>query len=445
MKTELFEIRTYINVGIETMIVIMKNVVCEYTTGLWGTKIIVLNDFVAYPDSRAYKIEFVSPNSNTGLPKMRVIYLTPSLSYNYAYWVQQDNSLQLAIQLDLDAPEVTERNTYSEHDVVIASANSLPFYYPVENSYKVDGNVTSLALMTEQISEVQTGQWPVVIFTDSGIYSLEQGEGTVLYSRMIPISMATCRGIAVQTRKGVVYLSGNSINLLSGRQSTNLSESLEGELGLEIRECDSFALATQNDEELYNITEHLSSVDFKKYIEGAIIAYDNTPSKEEIIISNSGYSYSYVFSLITQFWHKITDVYTYTYNHYGLLVNDLKTNIVNMSSEMSDEAVVVHLQSRPLKFDFEGFKTIYRAIMRGAFSPKEDKAYGVYVFASNNLEDWAIVSAGQTGQNLSSIRLYRSRKSYKYFIVLAGGLVNTNTSLAYLSLEIDDKYNTKLR
>ena len=194
METELFEIRTYINVGIETMIVIKKNVVCEYTTGLWGTKIIVLNDFVAYPDSRAYKIEFVSPNSNTGLPKMRVIYLTPSLSYNYAYWVQQDNSLQLAIQLDLDAPEVTERNTYSEHDVVIASANSLPFYYPVENSYKVDGNVTSLALMTEQISEVQTGQWPVVIFTDSGIYSLEQGEGTVLYSRMIPISMATCRG-----------------------------------------------------------------------------------------------------------------------------------------------------------------------------------------------------------------------------------------------------------
>lgn len=449
MATALFDIRVYLKTGIETLIIIKKDVLCEYASGVSGTRIAILNDFISYPDSRAYKIEFVCNNTNTGLPKMRAVSLLPSRAYNYAYYVQKEGDLNWAILLDLDANDVEEKRQWRESDVIIASELSVPFYFPVQHSYRIGGNVTDLAIMTEQISEVQTGQWPIAVLTDGGIYALEQGSGTVLYARVIPVSITPCRRGAIQTKMGVVYLTKDSVCLLSGRKGLNLSEAIEGPPRKEIRSCESFALATGNDNELYNITPHLSSVDFREYVHGAALFYDNNPSREEVIVSNPQYRYSYVLSLKTMLWHKVTDVYMHTDSRYAITKNDNKTTIVDIldEAESSEEQgnIVVHVQSRPIKLEHDGYKTIYRAIMRGNIAPANDKAFGVYIFASDDLTNWELVSAGQTGQKLPALRLFRSRKSYRFFTVVAGGAVNTITNIAYLSLEIDDKYAQKLR
>lgn len=399
-----------------------------------------LRDYIAYPDSRAYKIVFQYEETIMEIYYNTTIYLIPSTAYNHSFWVKQGDVLLLE-----GYTNPADRKSYYESDVIIASEISLPYYFPVETSYKVGGNITDLALMTIQISETQIGQWPIIVLTDRGIFALEQGSGTVLYSSLLPISADNCSPGAVQTRIGVVYITNSAVNLLSGRQSINLSEMIEGVPDVSLQANPSFLLACENNAELYNIIQHLSSADLREYLTSAKLFYDTTPAREEIIVSNPNYKYSYVLSLNTKYWHKLTATYTYASDKYVLIKSGSLVDVADMLTEIKSNSIITHVQSRPLKLGAEGYKTIYRAIIRGMLSPATDKAIGVYIYASNDLINWDIVSAAQAGQTLSQLRLYRTRRSYKYFVVVCGGIVNPKSHIAYLSLEVEDKYTNKDR
>jgi len=457
MAKALFDIRVFLKAGAETLVIVKTSVLCEYVNGLMGTKIVVVNDFVSYPDSRAYRIEFVNNNSITGTPKMRVINLTPSRTYNYSYYIQQTDDLQKAILFDLDAGSVQEKKTFRETNTIIVSEDSLPFYFAIQQSYRVGGNVKDLSLMVEQISEAQTGQYPVVVLTDKGIFALEQGSGVVLYSNIIPISNDICSRGTVQTKAGVAYLANKAVNLLTGRKGVNISKALEGIIDMDlIRASEGFPLAVQS-EDLYDISKYLSAQDFREYIKEATLLYDSI--REEIIVSNIAHKYSYVYSIRNGLWHKITSSFVHSSGKYALEVAPgSKVNLVDINEEYyytidSDPAyapppynqTLMHLQTRPLKFDEEGYKTIYRALMRGMIYPVEDKPFGCYIFASNDMREWAVVSAAQTEDAAANLRMYRNRQSYRYFIIVAGGHVQLRHSLSYLDLEIDDKYDKKIR
>ena len=458
MATAIFQVRTYLKAGSETLVLVQNNFECEYAAGTSGTKIAILNDFVAFPDSRAYKIELVNYNATTDSYKMRVINLIPSRAYNYAFYVQKSDDLSKAILYDLDTEEVVvEKKSYRETNVLLVSESSVPFYFPVQHSYKVGGNIQDLSLMVEQISEAQTGQYPVIILSDKGIFALEQGSGIVLYSNIIPISNDICSKGTVQTRSGVAYMANKAVNLLSGRKGINISKALEGIIdGDLIRASEGFPLATQS-EDLYDVSNYLSGVDFREFVKGAILMYDSI--REEVIVSNKAYKYSYVYGIMTGLWHKITSSYLHSSGKYALeIAPETKVNLVDLNEEFyytlaSHPAYapppynhsIIHLQTRPLKFDSEGYKTIYRALLRGMIYPGEDKPFGCYIFASNNMRDWTMVSAAQTEDAIASLRMYRIKRSYRYFIIVAGGYVQLRHGISFIDLEIDDKYESKER
>ena len=636
-----------------------------------------LSEIVAFPDSRAMEMYISFELADTIIPTNTLVYqskvvLTPSKTYNYAYIYKTfslTEPLLLCSVVGIGEGEVIpSSNVIEDKDVILVSSQGMPFHFPVEHSYRIGGEIQDLALLVEQISEAQQGQFPLAILTDRGIFALQQGNGVVLYSNLVPISNDVCKRGAVQTKSGVVYIANGAINLLVGREGINLSFPLEKEPQTDIRSNNSFILATKNIA-LYDISAYLSQVDFRDYLSDAVLLSDS--NKEEVIVSNKTYSYSYLYSLRSKLWSKITgsftqgsgrlalrttqsgispsmastarlvvselilqeafafiasnkctlasgdtiipsgitlsmfannlqvsslltqtamplylcieemvaempsmemiynpttkviDLYTNdatlnaktievkniltsiasgllgiyaqsvqivrkgiaetisatingivvsatinvgetylslanrlataigtaivavtadavgnsilitskskgaTMNNYTIAVtssmnclltcnpfegakdetaiaSDSFVDVVDLTTEELNGIVLTHVQTRPMILNNEGYKAIYRAILRGELNPNT-KPFGCYIFASNHLKGWEMVSASQTSTDKAYLRLLRTKKAYKYYIIVFGGIVDMNHNITSMDFDIQEQLEQKER
>ena len=250
-------------------------------------------------DSRAYKIVFVAGNTYAEVS------LSSSSSYNYAYSYLGKVYFSYGDKYkDIKASDV-----YPEQNAINVTSQNNPINFPVEHSYAFAGAVRDIAYATEPISQTQIGQYPLYVFTDEGIFTLEQGTGTVLYSNITMINTDhIAKGIsACQTRNGVAYIANSSVYILSGRNNLNISLALKGHLDKDIQECPAYAACCQNSR-LYDITARLSQVNIEKYLENAILSY--SAPQDELYVSNRDYEYSYAFSFAYKNWSKVTDTYS---------------------------------------------------------------------------------------------------------------------------------------
>lgn len=261
-------------------------------------------------DSRAYKMDIVITSITTSgsysnlVGRKYTAELSPSPAYNYAYYFGNENPVSTFETFDGNYPEPTD--TYDETDVVNVSANSMPMIFPVAYSYKFDGNITALAVAMQQISDAQVGQWPLGVYTDNGIYALEQGNGAVLYSNIVPLTGDTCINENIcYTSQGTAYISNGAVYLLNGRNATKLSLLLEGKPDTHIQNNDSFLKCCGGS--LYNIAPYLSVVDFREYVNDAKLSW--CANTNELIVSNSAYPYSYVYNFVYNSWYKVSGVF----------------------------------------------------------------------------------------------------------------------------------------
>lgn len=253
----------------------------------------MLNGMTIVQDSRAYKIIFSMPG------QYAECLLESSPRYNYSYgFFKKLNFIE-----DDKYDEVTSFNIYQETDAINVTSQNNPVYFPVEHSYKFDGQVRDIAYATEPISQTQIGQYPLYVFTDKGVYALEQGSGAVLYSNITLINTdkilsdkPTCL-----TRNGVAYIANGNVYILAGRNNLNISQSLKGNPDMDIRDSKSFQVCCQNDK-LYNITQYLSDDSVEKFLDKAQLCY--SPINDELYVCNVDYAYSYVFSFLYKNWHK---------------------------------------------------------------------------------------------------------------------------------------------
>lgn len=270
-----------------------------YNLTLYSTSAIepyytILDHMLIVQDSRAYKVVFTRPGHYCE------ILLESSPTYNYSYAYFPVLSFIEGDQYD----DVTTIDTYSEPGAINVTAQNNPIVFPVEHSYLLGGNIVDIGYATEPLSQTQIGQYPLYVFTDNGIYAMEQGSGAVLYANQLLINTDKCYNSVEQTRNGVVYIANGSIYILSGRNTLNISLPVSGPIDTDIRRAAAYAQCCLNDN-LYNVSEYISQVDFRDYISSAKLMY--IPYKDELIVSNPKYKYSYVFSLIYKTWHKISE------------------------------------------------------------------------------------------------------------------------------------------
>lgn len=195
-----------------------------------------------------------------------------------------------------------------EERTVNVTGQMSPLEFPVENSYAIGGKVNALVVNADNLTESQTGQWPVYAYTDRGVFALEQGSGEVLYARVTPVSMLVAESNAASSPYGHFFLSGGHLYNLRGKHAVIVSDALEAEPHKEIRSSAQYQ--TMYNGSLYNISGLESKVDFRTFCKGASVTYD--PFADEIIVSNAtqtysqyDYLYSYVLDLRRKQWHKI--------------------------------------------------------------------------------------------------------------------------------------------
>lgn len=301
-------------------------------TGRWNNKV-RLPRFMAFPDSRAYKVDLYDENSLA-----ISIELEPSDTYNYSFKLFgttmvsnnrpttkigpfvteiEDNIIEYTDAPAAILPDFNSSPAMDDNMNLVVSEAMNPYYFPVEHSYLMPGEIINLSVNTEQISTSQVGQYPLYVFTTEGIYALQVGDGKVLYSHVIPISaeVAVKGSDVLQTKYGIVFVTKKGLKLIAGSSVTDFSEPVNGHVETQLRESEKFVLINSH-QKTFNARPYLSTVSFAEYIRAAEMGYDIT--EDEIIISNPSYKYSYVFSLKTKTWHKITETFQSINRNLGL-------------------------------------------------------------------------------------------------------------------------------
>lgn len=400
-------------------------------------------DFI-YPMSGVKRIAFIQCHEVDGKIEPRYddvffVEMKNSEAYNYSYAF--DVLPEIKIYSDAFWDEIYENNPdLSSKRITIADeVNSVnvtkqlnPFAFDINASYSFAGEIINIVTSYIPISAVQVNQFPITVFTTNGIFALKQGTGEVLYDGVDPLQPMVAEGMLISTPHGIFFVSANNLYLLIGQEAVNVSHALNAKHDASLRDLDSFkALCNLNSSTPFNFTDFLSKEDFRLFIGDASLMYDQLHN--ELIISNPAASYSYVFNIETKAFHKISAKYLGHMNstHYAIMQGqDGIKSLVDMFTE-EPSSVSILLQSRPFQLEPAWFTHINRLLMFVDASISRNQNLCLSVYGSDNLNDWdCIISSQKQSANLRQIRTNRAAKSYRDYVILITGTVNTDTDIA---------------
>ena len=325
-----------------------------------------------------------------------------------------------------------------ESNEINVSAQYNPFVFPVNYSYSFSGEILDIATSYLPISSTQIGQYPLSIFTSNGIFALEQGDGSVLYSNITPLQPYVIEGKTASTPYGTFFISSKSLYLLSGREVANVSNIMNGNREITLRDHRTYrTLCCNNAEPFYNFLEYLSREDFEDFITSADLIYDQLRNELYISKDSADIPYSYVFGLDTKSYHKINNKYVKPQSgaRYAIEIDGDTRNMVDFYSE-DDIASPVLLQSRPMSLE-----ALYTHIQRlillvDTKLEGKDQHLCLSVFGSDDLYNWrCIISSQKQKTVLRQVRTNRSAKSYKDYVFLITGILDANTNISDLILD----------
>lgn len=432
-----------------------------------------LDGIVCYPDTRCYRLKLIEDEEDGSYNLMAQYDLQPHPVLNlafysnpYAYTDAYGNSTTYPADIIFSYPDsiVSDYNLATE-DKTIQDTNRLqvseldnPFYYPTLKSYRISDPETTIigvSSVAEIISQGQFGQYPLYAFTTDGIYTLEQGIGSVLYASIVPVSREVCNNAnsIVSFNGGIFFSTDNGLYIIAGNAIQEISDTIEGVPDNYVESNPHFQRYTDKSN-LVELYDNLSSINFLTFLESAILSYDYINS--EIIISNPtltsaessfSYDYSYVYNIKYNTWHKITQTFSQFINNYpeALAYDDITDTIYNITEEDSDDYISCLIQTRPLNLGTQTLKKIRRMFLRGNFENKEKKSIGVYIFSSNNGRDWLLQSGKQNSKSeFFDVETSSCLTSSKYFVVLFTGQIK-NSQITQIDIEFQEKWTRKLR
>lgn len=411
------------------------------------------NNLISFPDSRAYmaKLYYTDGNDQGRVTYGFSVPLFPSNTQNFAYFYTDNYDDYKIDATESDIPSIYDQElVYEDKDTVVVSNQSNPCYFDASSSYRIGGNITSLSVLTDGVSDLQIGRFPIAAFTDNGIFILEQGVGNVLYSNVNQISTIRSFYPTILTKMGVFFLADNGVYNLSGRIITRVSDIVEGNADNHLTDSEGYKaccdnLATYSVPILPDISEFCT--------EGTVFAYDDT--EDELFISNTTLSnHSFVYTVKTQNWHSVD--YNILFAKGKWAVNKFRgiNNVIDLTTETFDnsdsDTQLIHIQTRALTFDSYDYKTIHRALSRCDVEVMPYSSgtgmLSMYIFGSNDIRNWYLIGATQFDNGLTDkLQIQKVASNYKYFIFIIGGYVVKEAELNSLEVLFSEKYSNKLR
>lgn len=424
----------YINTSEGIRTVISDNVRSSYST-----------PWFFYPDSKAYKVQFLMRNEYGGIIANYERELKPHDMLNGAYWFSDDflgPDFSIIESQENTLAGVSVNNKCRKAAILYVSEVNNPFVFRASNNVAISANeILATASAAKALSQGQFGQFPLYAFTDEGVWAMEVGaDGS--YTARQPITRDVCinaEGIT-QIDSAVLFPTSRGIMLLSGSNCTCISDNIRSETPFDLH---TLPHATKLHAMLgHDVAEEscLAQVPLTEFLKDCRIIYDYIHQRIIVYNSNPNIKYAYVYSLKSQLWGMIYTTVVNNINSYpnALAITD-DGSLVDFSIDPVDsEQKRQLLITRPIKLEApDVLKTMDTVIQRGHFQKGHVQAV---LYASRDLYNWHLIWSSKDHY----LRGFRGTP-YKYFRIACVTSLSEDESIFGASLQFTPRLTDQPR
>ena len=407
-----------------------------------------ISAMLSYPDPRAVRMVIIANSPLQGRVKMCDVPLTEHKYMNIAYHVDPELK-PIGHVFDWDAPSIpgSATRTSIEPSRLRVSAINNPFSYPNTNNYQIgNGEIITMGTQAQRISEGSFGQYPLFIFTSTGIYSLQIGQGEILYSNQIaPVTYETpISSLIAETPYGIIFISSRGLCNISGQQVELISESID--------QLHDYIMIYAN-----NIPEaEYPNIEFEDYLQN-VEAIIYNPYHNEVIITCTDCNYSYIYHINSKsFWMSTEEMRLQVRNTFPeLYVHG--SNALKSMKQSREKSTRVAMITHPIDFGSPDTKQMERTYVRtllhnaniGEIDADTPEKMLVNLYSSMdgvnfNLARGLMLQQDGSYKGIDMGLMARTRS--KYFMFAIAGTISEGSTVEYVEFITKEVYtNEKMR
>lgn len=338
-----------------------------------------LQGWLFYPDPNATEVIFYSAGKYIRInlkahPRLNGAYTFPVLPPNKPQEFAEISESEL---LKIVTSVNDKENLNSQ---IFTSVVNNPFVFEASGDNTVGtGKILGIIANTEAVSQGQFGQYPLMVFTNEGIYGLSvNSEG--LYSRAYPISREVCNEDSplVPTDRLVFFAAKKGLMAASGGSVACMSEQMRG------RVPRNFATFGEGK--------------FLDFLKGCLIAYDYRDSILRIF--SKGKSYQYIYSMVDKTFSMVNsgiEAQAVVNDYPDNLIQDIDGNVYSLMAkpDINDDTDSYRgsFTTRPLKLGGSMNLKSLRAV-KHLFDSDNGKI-AMEIYGSNDCKHWCkLISLG---------------------------------------------------
>ncbi len=331
-----------------------------------------LQGWLFYPDPNATEVIFYSAGKYIRInlkahPRLNGAYTFPVLPPNKPQEFAQISESEL---LKIVTSVNDKENLNSQ---IFTSVVNNPFVFEASGDNTVGtGKILGIIANTEAVSQGQFGQYPLMVFTDEGIYGLSvNSEG--LYSRAYPISREVCNEDSplVPTDRLVFFAAKKGLMAASGGSVACMSEQMRG------RVPRNFATFGEGK--------------FLDFLKGCLIAYDYRDSILRIF--SKGKSYQYIYNMVDKTFSMVNsgiEAQAVVNDYPDNLIQDTNGNVYSLTAKPDinedTENYSGSFTTRPLKLGGSMTLKSLRAVKH--LFDSDEGTIGLEIYGSNDCKHW---------------------------------------------------------
>lgn len=385
-----------------------------------------INNIISYPDASANSMMFC-----TGLTagEEGVEYpLTPHHAINFAYHIieseffkfHNDHQPYLIEERTTIVKDIVPNTIFKEPNKLFVSATNNNFKLPFDQVYGIgldENEILAINSAAIEMSDAKFGELPLYVFTKEGVYALQSGEGTTMYSAIIPINYdRIINPNTLAINNNLIYITEEGVKSLSSNQESLVSEVLNDADNKPL-------LAYLRNAELFN---------FKPY--------------DELIVHNPDSDYAYVLALKEGYWSTRDFEGRAIGSDLVCKFNGINHYIYDLSKRESGEPISATIKTRPMKFGSHEFKRLETFIPRLRAAGEVDLKIRFY--GSNDRVNWALLREVNATDVDVDIVIRRFPFSARYIYVemeMSPVDVSAGFELSSMDIEYYLKYLRRLR
>lgn len=448
-----FQLAVKLNTGLGTKYVISP-LFYKLTNALEDTAMIL-----GYPDSRAVEMYLLKDGDI-----VKTFSLVPHPTEDFAY---HDNSLYY-ITVDGTSEKVddhfrlsfpdywsvgtastmpSEDNTILDINRIIASELNNPFKFPFKNSYQVGyGAINHIDVQTLVVSQGQFGQYPIVVFSESGLYMLDisTNEDVVISSihmvsnvRIEPnTNILNVDGkLFFMTNKGLCYIAGGEVvpylqELMPILATNTIPIGKDANYIVFVKNAQTVDLLDstfENEDVFVPSAEH--TIGYSSYYHCIIL--------DDVMMFADGYTCKLTNVLTKQF--VFNGKYYAICNSDNSTIYDLSLKETTYLNYHKEVAIITN------PISFESFQKVTKSILRCNVINPTSSVSGLYLYGSADGNTWSLLAGNQILGSFSELSLPRIPTSVKYIIIIFAGRLDEKSEIDRLDMQLEECNNLKLR